>query len=207
VIRFDGDGTGGWLTTGVDAINTAAALEASVLRSAEMPSPAVILKNTGADLSSTQVDALLDAWETARSNRSTAYLNSALETESLTGWSPNELQLTEARNAAAAMVARVANLDPIWCGAGVPGSSLTYGNRVDLRKDLVDLALRPVMAMISERLTATDVTPRGHEVEFDTDVFLRANTTDLATVIAQMHPLGVISTDEARVLLDIGEVE
>jgi hypothetical protein len=207
VIRFDGDGTGGWLVTGVDAINTAASLEASVLRSAEVPSPSVILKNTGADLPPDQVDALLDAWETARANRSTAYLNSALETDSLTGWSPNDLQLTEARNAAAAMIARVANLDPIWCGAGVPGSSLVYANRIDLRKDLVDLALRPVMAMIAERLSQTDITPRGHTVEFDTDVFLRANTTDLATVINQMHPLGVITTPEARALLDIGEAE
>jgi HK97 family phage portal protein len=203
VIRFDGDGLGGWLTSGVDAITSAASLEAAVLRAAEVPQPSVILKNTGADLPSDQVDALLDAWETARSNRTTAYLNSTLETESLTGWSPNDLQLVEARNAAAAMIARLANLDPIWCGAGVPGSSLVYQNRVDLRKDLVDLALRPVMSMITDRLGANDITPRGHTVAFDTDVFLRANTTDLATVIAAMQPIGVMATDEARALLDL----
>ncbi len=203
VLRFDGDGTGGWLTVGVDAITTAAALEAAVLRTAEVPQPSIVLKNTGADLPADQVDALLDAWESARSNRTTAYLNSTLETHSLAGWSPNELQLVEARNAAAAMVARIANLDPVWCGAGVPGSSLVYQNRIDLRKDLVDLALRPVMSWIAQRLAANDVTPRGHEVEFDTDVFLRANTVDLAAVITSMHPLGVITTDEARRLLDL----
>ncbi len=203
VIRFDGDGTGGWLTSGVDAITTAASLEAAVLRASEVPQPSIILKNTGADLPAAQVDALLDAWETARSNRTTAYLNSTLETESLTGWSPNDLQMTEARNAAAAMVARIANLDPIWCGAGVPGSSLVYQNRVDLRKDLVDLALRPVMSMVTDRLSANDITPRGHSVAFDTDVFLRANTTDLATVIGQLLPLDVMTTAEARDLLDL----
>jgi phage portal protein BeeE len=203
VLRFDGDGTGGWLTVGVDAITTAASLEAAVLRTAEVPQPSIVLKNTGADLPADQVDALLDAWESARSNRTTAYLNSTLETHSLTGWSPNDLQLVEARNAASAMIARVANLDPIWCGAGVPGSSLVYQNRIDLRKDLVDLALRPVMSMVAQRLSMNDVTPRGHQVEFDTDVFLRANTTDLADVIAAMQPLGVITTDEARSLLDL----
>jgi hypothetical protein len=203
VIRFDGDGTGGWLTSGVDAITTAAALEAAVLRAAEVPQPSIILKNTGADLPPEQVDALLDAWEAARSARTSAYLNSTIETQSLTGWSPNDLQMTEARNAAAAMIARLANLDPIWCGAGVPGSSLVYANRVDLRKDLVDLALRPVMSMITDRLSAGDITPRGHTVAFDTDVFLRANTTDLATIIGQLLPLEVMSTDEARALLDL----
>lgn len=79
VIRFDGDGTGGWLVTGVDAITTAASLEAAVLRSSEVPSPQTILRNTGADLPPDQVDALLDEWESARANRSTAYLNSTLE--------------------------------------------------------------------------------------------------------------------------------
>lgn len=203
VIRFDGDGTGGWLSTGVDAINTAAALEAAVLRSAEVPSPSVILKNTGADLPPDQVDALLDAWETARANRSTAYLNATIDTHSLSGWSPNDLQLVEARNACAVAIARLANLDPVWTGAGVPGASLTYVNRTDLYKQLVDLSLSPVMRFITDRLSANDVTPRGHHVEFDTDVFLRANTTDLAEVIAKMQPLGVITNEEARALLDL----
>jgi hypothetical protein len=203
VIRFDGDGTGGWLTTGVDTINTAAALEAAVLRAAEVPSPSIILKNTGADLDSTQVDLLLDAWETARSNRTTAYLNSTLETHALDGWSPNDLQLVEARNAASAMIGRLTNLDPVWVGAGVPGSSLTYQNRVDLRKDLVDLALHPVMHQITDRLSAPDVTPRGHTVKFDTDVFLRDNTADLVALITQLQPLGLITDAQAQRLLDL----
>jgi hypothetical protein len=59
------------------------------------------------------------------------------------------------------------------------------------------------MNLISQRLTATDVTPRGHTVRFDTSVFLKANPLDLATLIDQMVPLGVMSTDEARDLLDL----
>jgi hypothetical protein len=203
VIRFDGDGTGGWLTTGVDAITTAAALEAAVLRSAEVPSPSFILKNTGADLPADQVDALLTAWETARSNRSTAYLNSTLETHELKGWSPNDLQLVEARNAAATMIGRLCNLDPIWVGAGVPGSSLTYTNRQDLYRQLVDLSLMPVMRAITDRLSGDDVTPRGHRVGFDTDTFLRASTTEMTDLIARLVPLNVLTPDQAASLLDL----
>ncbi len=202
VIRFDGDGTGGWLTVGAAAINTAAALEAAVMRYAEYPLPTVVLKNTGADLPATAVDHLLEAWEEARTTRSTAYLNSTLNTETI-GWNASDLQLVEARNAAAVQIARLANLDPIWTGSGVPGASLTYQNRVDLYRQLLDTALTPVMNLIQQRLSMNDVTPRGHTVRFDTTTFLRQNPSDIAQLIATLRPLDVITVDEARALLDL----
>lgn len=206
LIRFDGDGTGGWLTTGASALNTAAGLEAAALRAAETPAPGVVLKNTGADLPAAQVDALLTAWETARQNHSTAYLNSTLETASVGGWSPSDLQLTDARNHSATQVARITNLDPVWVGAGVPGASLIYSNRVDLMRQLIDLSFRPVMQLIVERLSAPDVTPRNHTVEFETDALLKANTAELASVIGQLLPLGVVTVDEARAMVDMIEM-
>jgi hypothetical protein len=202
VIRFDGDGLGGWLRNGSTAITAAASLEAAAMRYAEYPLPTIILQNTGADLPPEQVDALLDAWEEARVNRSTAYLNSTLQTHEM-GWSAADLQLVDSRNAAAIQIARLANLDPIWTGAGVPGSSLTYSNRVDLYRQLLDTALTPIMTAIAQRLTAEDVTPRGHTVKFDTSVFLKANPQDISTLITQQQPLGNLSTDEARALLDL----
>jgi hypothetical protein len=204
VVVFDGDGLGGWLTTGVDAISLAASLLATVVNTADVPAPSVILKNSGADLTPAQVDSLLEAWEDARQNRTTAYLNATMTAESLSGYSPNDLQLVESRNAAATDLARNANLDPVWLGAGVPGSSLTYANRVDLRKDLVDLALAAPMSWVTSRLSCADLTPNGHTVGFDTDVFLRANTGDLAEIITKLHPIDVVTTDEARSLLDFG---
>lgn len=206
VIRFDGDGLGGWLVTGAAAVTTAAALEAAALNSAQLPVPSVVLKNTGADLPAAQVDALLDAWEAARTSRSTAYLNSTLETHSIGGWSPSDLQLTDARNAAATQIARAANLDPVWVGAGVPGASLTYQNRVDLMRQFLDLSASPVMHMVSERLSMNDVTPRGHRVAFETDALLKANTPELANVITQLLPLDVVTVDEARTMLDLVEM-
>ena len=202
VIRFDGDGLGGWLNVGASVINTAAALEAACLRYAEYPMPNLALKNSGADLPAAVVDDLLEAWESARSARSTAYLNSTIDIKEM-GWNAADLQLTEARQAAAAQVARMANLDPIWTGAGVPGSSLTYANRQDLYRQLLDLALTPVMDLIGQRLSLNDITPRGHTVRFDVTKFLRQNVTDLSTLIKDLGPLGYISVDEARALLDL----
>lgn len=206
VIRFDGDGTGGWLTTMASACNTAAALEAAALRYAEYPVPNVILKNSGADLPGSVVDDLLDAWETARTNRSTAYLNSTISTETIGGFSPNDMQLTAARDASALSLARQANLDAAWVNATQSGSSVTYQNRVDLYRSLLDMSLTPVMLQISQRLSMNDVTPRGHEVEFDTSVFLRSNPAEIANLISTLRPLDVISIDEARELLDLPDL-
>ena len=206
VIRFDGDGTGGWLKIGAPAINTAYALEAAVYRYAESPAPSVILKNTGADLPAEQVDALLTAWEESRASRSTAYLNSTLETSSVGGWSPSEMQLVDARNGAAIALARLANLDPIWVGASVSGTSLVYANRIDLYKQLLDLSLSIPMRFITERLSMNDVTPRGHRVAFDTAVFLKANVQDMAQIVQGLLPLQVINIDEARDFIDLPDL-
>lgn len=205
-IRFDGDGTGGWLATMASAVNTAAALEAASLRYAEYPVPNVVLKNSGADLPGAVVDDLLDAWEQARTNRSTAYLNSTISTETVGGWNPNDLQLVQARDASALAIARQANLDAAWVNATQSGSGLTYTNRVDLYRLLLDLSLTPVMCQIAQRLSMNDVTPRGHEVEFDTSVFLRGNPSDIAQLISTLQPLGVITVDEGRELLDLPDI-
>ena len=202
VIKFYGDGNGGWLKNGATAINTAASLEAATLMYSESPIPTVALKNNGADLPADQVDALLTAWEDARTNRSTAYLNSSIEAQTM-GFSARDVQLVEAKQTAALSLARLANLDPIWVGAGVPGSSLTYANRIDLYRQLLDTALRPVMALIEQRLSMGDVTPRGHEIKFDTTAFLRGNPAELADLVTKLRPLEVITPEEARMIMDL----
>jgi hypothetical protein len=202
VIKFYGDGLGGWLKVGAQAIHTAASLQAAAVRNADYPTPTLALKNTGADLPEEQIDRLLEAWEEARANRSTAYLNNTIDVEAM-GFSPRDQQLVDALAFSALQMARLANLDPIWTGAGVPGSSLTYSSRVDLYRQLLDTALTPVMNMISERLSMNDITPRNHSVRFDTTAFLRANTKDIAEIVRELVPLGLMTIDEARQVLDL----
>lgn len=202
VIKFYGDGNGGWLRNGATAITTAASLEAATLMYSESPIPTVALKNSGADLPAEQVDALLEAWEEARANRSTAYLNNSLEAITM-GFSARDVQLVEGKQAAALAIARLCNLDPVFVGAGMPGSSLTYSNRVDLYRNLLDTALRPIMALVEQRLSMGDITPRGHEIKFDTTAFLRGNPTELADLVTKLRPLDVITDEEARMILDL----
>ena len=206
VIRFDGDGMGGWLITGAAAINTAAALEAATQQMAEYPLPQIVLKNNGADLPATAVDALLDAWEAARQSRTTAYVNSTITTDAM-GWNAADLQLVAAREESSLMMARLCNLDPVWVGAGVPGGSLTYSNRTDLYRQLLDLSLTPIMTAIAQRLSMNDVTPRGREVKFDTTTFLRANPAEISALANILIPLGVLTPNEVRGLLDLPDLE
>jgi len=202
VIKFYGSGEGGWLANGATAITTAAALEAATLMYSETPIPTVALKNSGPDLAPEKIDELLDAWEEARANRGTAYLNNTIDAQVM-GFSARDVQLVEAKNMAAVAIARLANLDPIWVGAGVPGSSLTYSNRVDLYRNLLDTALRPVMNLVTQRLSMPDVTSTGYVIDFDTTAFLRDNIAALAEVITKLLPLEVITVEDAQNLLDL----
>jgi len=95
----------------------------------------------------------------------------------------------------------------VWVGAGVPGGSLTYSNRTDLYRQLLDLSLTPIMTAIAQRLSMNDVTPRGREVKFDTTTFLRSNPADIAALATQLLPLGVLTPNEIRGLLDLPDIE
>ena len=212
VIRFDAGR--GVLLDAADTIGLAVDLENAAARYARTPLPSFAIRNTGADLPAEQVDELLDAWELARQSRTTAYLNSTLDTVQF-GWNADELQLVDARNQAALEIARSLNLDPAWVGASIPGQSITYQNRVDLYRQLLDTTMTPLMNVIAQRLSfsrprlAPDspaypaVSEANRRIAFDTDRFLQANYNDRVQTAIALHAAGLVTTEEARSLLDI----
>lgn len=202
------------LLDGVETLQLAASLEAAAKLYASSPLPAFALRNTGADLPADKVEELLDAWEASRQVRSTAYLSGGLEALSF-GYNAEEIGLADSRNQAALEIARMLNLDPVWVGAGVPGSSMTYQNRVDLYRQLADTTLAPYMTAISQRLsysrpraagsssTYPAVTEETRRVAFDSDRFLQANYTDRVGTVTALFEAGLVDREEARRLLDI----
>ena len=89
--------------------------------------------------------------------------------------------------------------------ASPAGSSLTYGNVVDRRRDLVE-ALRPWMSVITDALSLDDrrgrtsgtVLPRGVTAGFDADAYTRDDPqTRMATWSAALSA-GVLTVEEAR---------
>lgn len=195
VIVFTGyrDGT---LTLGTPAMTTAVALDALARHYAEQPNPTQALQNTSNyELSDTEITELLDGWKAARREGTAAYLNAGVDLKE-SGFSAEQLQLEALTNMSALQAARLLNLDPMWVGASVSGSSLTYTNRVDARQDLIDLTLTDYTSPIAQRLSMPDAA--GVPVDFSTAAFLRANLSERSRMAIDLFQAGIITLAEAR---------
>ena len=193
VIEFD-LGLPGALDSGWYTLRTALSLEAAANNYASEPLPAMALVSQGVDLDETEAEELLGKWAAARRKRSTAYLNSQVTPKEF-GWNAAELQLVEARAHAAAEVARLLNLDPVWVGANAAGQSLTYQNKQDQNQQLLDATIMPLLRVIEQRLSMLSA---GREFRFDTLAFLRANLSERVAALTAYLAAGVITEQEAR---------
>lgn len=213
LIRFDGPDEG--LITGTNgrSLRTSLLLEDAVRRNARQDVPLGVLRladgapelstepgSAGDGSNRSQVDALLDAWEDARRDRSTAYLNRAVDYTALQ-FDAQRTQLAEARNYQATEIGRLLNLPASYLDAP-SGSSMTYSNTESRRRDLVDMTLLAYLAPIEQRLSMGDVTPRGWRVRFNLRAFLRGDVTQ-AVESASKATGGapVMTVEESRVEL------
>jgi len=187
----------GLLIRAGQTIRTCIELEKAALDFARNPAPSITLKNTGMDLPSDQVQALLDRWRESRraSGGAVAYLSAALEMDSV-GFSPKDLAMVEAREFQVAEIARATGLPGVLLGASMSG--MTYQNVQAERRGLVDLALQPFMSAIEQRLSMDDVTPRGTSLMFQPNDFLRATPIEEAQLLSVLLDRDVITSDEAR---------
>lgn len=197
LVCFDGAGLGGLRFAGWTMLDLYARLFDAADNYARSPLPSVALHNTGPDLDPDEINDLLLAWETARANRSTAYLNAVVTAEKMS-WSARELQLVEAREHAALETARLFGL-PAFALDAAPtgGASLTYGNRVDNRRELLE-ALRPWITVIDQTLSMDAVTVRGTRIGLDVDAYTRDDPQTRMATWATGIAAGIITVPEAR---------
>ena len=205
LVIFDGAGIGGLRRYGADLLTIYGQLQAAAGRYARAPQPYAILKNSGADLDDDEIDALLASWEAARETRGIGYTNGVVDYETDAGYSARELQLVEAREHAALEVARMLALPAFALDANQPGSSMTYGNVVDRRRDLLE-ALRPWMGVIEGTLSLDDrrgrssgiLLPRGQTVKFDADAYVRDDPKTRMATWQTALAAEVLTLDEVR---------
>lgn len=197
LIRFDGPDEG-VLTYGWRALRTALALDEAVRRFArlEVPLGVLKLKEGGRELNPEQIDALLDAFESARLERNTAYLNGAVDYETV-AFDAQRVQLAEARQYQAVELARLMNLAPRWVAAP-SGDSMTYSNVAAERRDLVDTSLAPYVAALEQRLSMPDVTPGTQVVRVDLSAYLRGDTLTALQAAEVGVRIGALTPDEVR---------
>ena len=160
------------------------------------------IKNTGADMPESSIQALLAAWKTARQNKSTAYLTSTLSYETVE-FSPKDMMYNEASQYLAAQIARAMNVPAYMISADM-NNSMTYQNIIDGRKEFVAYSLQPYICAIEDRLSMNDITANGNIVRFNIDEsFLRADTMKRLEAIEKMLALGLIDVEQAKEMEDM----
>ena len=189
--------TQGILQTAGRTIQAALDIEKATAVSASTPMATSVLKNTGADLPESQVQALLAAWKASRQSRSTAYLTSTLSVENV-GFSPKEMTYNESSQYLATQIARAMNVPAYMISADM-NNSMTYQNIIDGRKEFVAYSLQPFICAIEDRLSMNDITANGNVVKFNIEEsFLRADTMKRLEAIEKMLTLGLIDLDHAK---------
>ena len=187
----------GVLQTAGTTIKAAWDIQRASAVSAATPMATTILKNNGADLPETQIQGILAGWNSARKNRSTAYLTSTLTAENI-GFSPKDMMYTEASQYLATEIARAMNVPAAYLSADM-NNSMTYQNILDGRKEFVAYSLQPYISAIEDRLSMNDITNSQNQVRFAVDEsFLRVDAKERLEIIEKMLTLDLINVEQAR---------
>jgi HK97 family phage portal protein len=187
----------GVLETGARTIQSAIDVQKAASVAAATPMATGFIKNSGADLPEAQVSGILAAWKAARASRSTAYLTSTLDYQTV-GFSPKDMLYTEASQYLATEIARLMNVPAYYISADM-NNSMTYQNILDGRKEFVAYSLQPFISAIENRLSMDDITRHGNIVRFAIDeTFLRADTKARLEAIEKMLALGLIDLEQAQ---------
>lgn len=152
--------------------------------------------NDGSERS--EIDKVLDDWETARKKRAWGYMAGLKAV--LLQWSPEQLQLADARQHAVLEIARAAGVDPE--DLGVSTTSRTYQNGETRRQDLTDFTLAAYMVAMQDRLSMRDLTPRTIRAKIRLDHFLRSDTLTRMQAYEIGERVGAITTEEIRAAED-----
>jgi HK97 family phage portal protein len=192
----------GILNTGASTIRAALDIQKASVVAAATPMATGYLKNTGADLPPSEVQGLLSAWKSARQNRSTAYLTSTLNYETV-GFSPKDMMYNEAIQNLATEIARLCNVPPYYVSAD-QNTTMTYANVTEERKQFLTLSLQPFISAIEDRLSMDDITARGNYVLFDiAKNYLRVDPLVELAVIREMLDLQLITVEQAMGMTDL----
>lgn len=173
LIRFDSPFPG-LLRAGARAIRTCLVLDAAAARYADGAPPAdYFTPAEGIDPGTDdEIRDMLNDWADARRTRSTAYVPASL-VYNTGGWSPDKLQLADARQHAVLEIARCAGIDPEEVGVSV--TSRTYFNAFDRKQNFLNTTLGGYRQAFEDRLGMRDVTPLGQSTRFDLSAFLRSD--------------------------------
>lgn len=204
LIRFDSPNDP-LLRAGARAIRTALQLEAAAYASALSPMPQGIFEaDPDVLIEDDERRKFLADWRNARQRSADAFMPDGVK-YSPQSWSPEQLQLIGARERAEAEIATLAGINSEQ--VNVSTTSRTYFNAFDKRKEFLDFTLLPYMKAVEDRLSMGDVTPRGQQVRFNADAFLRSDTLTRYQTYEVGLRVGALTEPEIRELEDRPPIE
>lgn len=191
LIRFDSLNEG-LLTAGARAIRTCLQLDSAAAKYAEGRPPVDWFES---DEPIDDPAQLITDWAEARRQSVTGMVPWGVRYKR-DGWSPEQLQMAEARNHAVLEIARISGVDPEELG--VSTTSRTYANQFDRRKAFLDFTLGPYLTVIEQTLSGPNVTPRGYRARFDLDAFLRSDPIGRYQAYEIGLRVGALNEEEIR---------
>ncbi len=192
----------GILRRGSATIQAAIDVQKAMAIASATPFPTGVIKNTGADMTSQEIQGILGAWKRARDTRGTAFLTATLD-YTPTSYSPKEMVYAESLQYLSTEIARLANVPAYMLSADM-NNSMTYSNVMDERKQFFAYSLMPYLDAIAARLSMDDITAHGNEVRFEVqDTFLRTEPLERLAAIEKMLQLNLITLDQAREMEDL----
>jgi len=148
-------------------------------------------------LNQEQADAYRTAWNNAQETRGLAVLGAGLSYSPIS-LTPEDLMLLENQKFTTLQIARIFGIPPIFLGAGIEGSSLTYSTTETLGILFLQTTLSEYLVSIEEAFT--DLLPRGQKAAFRLDSLMRSDLKTRVSAYSQLIDKSVLTPQEVRLL-------
>ena len=196
-IRIDGPHEG-LLVRGAGTIRRAIRLDRAAARAENNPVPSIDLHNEGPELDAKQIEQLIASWNKARETSGVGYSSKALKVNAL--GQVGEQLMIEGRRAITLELLRHmgAGSNPEIAAAAADGSTLNYTNKASREQALIDNVLALYMTSIEDRLSLDDISARGRQVKFNTDVLTREDTKTRYETYKIGREIGLLTDDDIK---------
>jgi HK97 family phage portal protein len=148
-------------------------------------------------LNQEQADAYRTAWSEAQTTRGLAVLGAGLSYSPIS-LTPEDLALLENQKFSTLQIARLFGIPPIFLGAGIEGSSLTYSTTETLGILFLQTTLSEYLVSIEEAFT--DLLPRGQKASFRLDSLMRSDLKTRVDAYANLIDKQVLTPEEVRLM-------
>ncbi len=148
-------------------------------------------------LNQEQADAYREAWATAQETRGLAVLGAGLSYSPIS-LTPEDLMLLENQKFSTLQIARLFGIPPIFLGAGIEGSSLTYATTETLGILFLQTTLSEYLVSIEEAFT--DLLPRGQKATFRLDGLMRSDLKTRVDAYSTLIDKQVLTPPEVRMM-------